>query len=67
MSLYSEFQALADELLGSDEFGTTLTITGVPTAGDPVTGAGASAGGSRTIQGVTTKVDFSVFPETIAH
>lgn len=66
MTIYSEFQALADELLGSDEFGTTLTVTGVPTAGDPVTGAGASAGVSRSIQGVITKVDFNVFPETVA-
>lgn len=65
MTFYAEMQALADELLGTAEFGATLTIQGVPTPGDPVTGAGGSAGAARSIQGAAVKVDLRVFPETL--
>ena len=65
MTFYAEMKALSDELMGTAEFGAALTVQGLPTAGDPVTGAGASDGTQRTVNGVVTKVDLKVFPESM--
>lgn len=63
MTFYARMQALADSQIAAK--GAALTIRGVPTAGDPVTGAAAADGTSRTVNGVVTKVDYRTFPETM--
>lgn len=62
MTFYARMQALADRQIASK--GASLTVRGQPTAGDPVTGSGATDGSSRTVGGVVTKVDYRTFPET---
>lgn len=57
---YPEMAAFAAEML-SGEFGANLTIRGAPVAGDPVTGAGGSAGADRVVRGIVTKVDLKAF------
>ncbi|MEO1108265.1 MAG: hypothetical protein AAFX90_10115 [Pseudomonadota bacterium] len=63
MTFYSEMAATADELL--TEFGYDATIRAADTTSDPVTGAGAADGATRTVRAVQTKIDFKVFPETL--
>ena len=63
MAFYDRMKALADRQVANK--GAALTIKGVPTAGDPVTGVGASDGATRTVQGVVTRVDNRVFPDTL--
>lgn len=63
MTFYERMDALATRQIADK--GSSLTIVGRPTGGDPVTGAGAGAGASRTVAGVVTKIDYKTFPETL--
>ena len=63
MTFYAEMAAVADNALL--EFGYDATIRAVGTASDPVTGAGAADGATRTVRAVQTKIDYKVFPESL--
>ena len=60
---YTNLKATADRLITAN--GKSLTIRGVPTAGDPVTGLSGSDGSTRTVYGFPTKIDFRTFPESM--
>ncbi|WP_299945352.1 hypothetical protein [uncultured Ruegeria sp.] len=63
MTFYSEMAAVADEMLL--EFGYDATIRAADTASDPVTGAGAADGATRTVRALQTGIDYKVFPESL--
>ena len=63
MTFYARKQALADSQIAAK--GAAKTIRSAPTAGDPVTGAGATDGVARTVNAIETAVDYKTFPETM--
>lgn len=63
MSIYTRAATTADRLLA--RFGYDVTIRAVGTAGDPVTGAGASDGATRTVRGLVRSIDNRTFPESL--
>lgn len=64
MTFYERMQALADRQIAAK--GASLTIRALPTASDPVSGLGYADGATRSVEGVLTRVDYRVFPETVA-
>lgn len=64
MTFYTRMKALADRQIVAK--GYAATFRSLPTAGDPVTGLGGSAGATRTAQAVILNVDYRTFPETLA-
>lgn len=63
MTFYANAAATADRLLG--RFGYAVTIRGVATAGDPVTGASGADGAERDVQGLVRSIDNRTFAETL--
>lgn len=63
MTFYSRMKTLSDRQILSK--GSALTIRAKDTAGDPVTGAAASDGATRSVLGVVAGIDNKTFPETI--
>lgn len=61
-TFYAEMASVATELLA--EFGTSLTIEGIPSEPDPVDGFGDGGGGTtRTVTGAVLGVNYRLFPE----
>lgn len=63
MTFYARMQALADRQIADK--GSSLTIKGLPAAGDPVDGTGGTDGDERSVDGVLTGIDYKTFPETM--
>lgn len=64
MTFYERMRALASRQIAAK--GSTVTIRGIPTPSDPVTGLGGADGAARSMSAVLTQVDYRTFPETIA-